>query len=103
MSRVLSQSTLVEAFAGIAFASALASTSYLSESIQLGPPESRNGEATMPYAFKMSARTVLLVAVNLPPGRIIEGSLSAPDLFCFTDATSNESADEDCPQLRGAF
>src|SRR5215471_10091618 len=50
----------------------------------------------MPYAFRISARTVLFVAVNLPPGRIIEGERISPDLFGFTDATSNDSAANGC-------
>src|ERR1041385_19167 len=71
--RVFSQSTRLDVPAGIAWAPALASMSYLAESIQPGPPCRRLGEAEMPYAFRISARTELFVAVNLPPGKIMEG------------------------------
>src|SRR5215831_4974613 len=46
----------------------------------------------MPYAFRMSARRVLLVAVKRPPGRIIEGDRASPELFGLTDATSKDCA-----------
>jgi hypothetical protein len=47
--------------------------------------------AEMPYAFRISSRTLLFVAVNLPPGRIMEGERVSPERFGSTDATSNDS------------
>ena len=46
---------------------------------------------------------MLLVAVNRPPGKIIEGARVAPDLFCFTDATSKAGGAGDFTGVRFAW